>query len=70
MEELIGRATHGSLGERNEVLDLTVYSLAALHILGQAFVRPAAEVAPSPAPDPYAARAALRRMGRRSCVYG
>jgi len=67
--------------ERNEALDLTVYSLAALYILGPAVLkslperagqlaRPAGEVAPAPAPDPYAARAAFRRLGRRSWVCG
>lgn len=67
--------------ERNEALDLTVYSLAALYILGPVVLkslperaaqlaRPAAEVAPPPAPDPYAARAPFLRLWRRGWVTG
>ncbi len=67
--------------ERNEALDLTVYSLSALYILGPVVLkslsdraaqlaRPAAEVAPPPAPDPYAARAPFLRLRRRGWVTG
>ena len=67
--------------ERNEALDLTVYSLAALYILGPVVLkslperaaqlqRPVTEAAAPPTSEAYATRAALRRLGRRNWVYG
>jgi phage terminase large subunit GpA-like protein len=67
--------------ERNEALDLTVYSLAALYILGPValkslperaaqLARPAAEVPPPSAPDPYTSRAPFLQLRRRGWVTG
>ena len=61
--------------ERNEALDLTVYSLAALYILGPALLkslperaahlaRPVAEIAARTATEAGASRGAARRLGR------
>jgi phage terminase large subunit GpA-like protein len=67
--------------ERNEALDLTVYVLAALYILGPVVLkslperagqlaRPAAEVTPTPATDPYAPRTPFLRLRRHGWVTG